>query len=223
MMSSGSIEPHLVYWWSGKDALVNNQWIDRVSGLALNGYNGNAPQQSDGGYICEGSNFFSMDLNAASPNGLNIGRLWRIEVEFAPLSQPTGRSSFVLFDFGSIGTAIHAFGLMYDTALLKLNSNYKGLSNNDDATYGPTLTRSSALVIGETYRAAVGCESFDAENDIQYVQEGKGAKEYGASPHPQTTFNRNFNAGSAHIGCGFRDDSLSYSIKIYSIKIYNYD
>ena len=211
----------LIYHWNGADALVDGKWVDRVQGSAFKNMNaGYVPLQSnDGAYIIEGYNIFKIDLNY-NP-GLNIGRLWKIEVDFSVSSFKPSSNDVIILDFGSMGYAIHAFALGYWGGIY--SNNYKGLSNDDDNDYGPRLTPDSALVVGERHVLAFGCEVYDSENDIQWLSEDGKNKAYANYPHPRTYFNRNFNGSSATIGCGFRADYTSISLKVYSIKIYNND
>lgn len=210
----------LIYHWDGHDALVDGKWVDRVQGFVFGTkHSGYIPQQSnDGAYVIESYNFFYSSL-ILTP-GLNIGRLWRIEVDFSVLNFRPGNKSIVLFDFGSIGNASHGFCLVYENGGY-YSSNYKGLSNSDDANYGPHLY--SDLVEGVRHIVATGCKAYGSENDIQWLSIDGANPTYADYPHPQTYFNKNFNGSDGAFGAGFRYDSVGYSLKLYSIKIFNYD
>lgn len=176
-----------------------------------------SPVHNTDNYVC-GKNvgFFAMNLNAASPNGLRIGQYWRIEIDFEVDSLD---NTLCVLDFGSLQNARHAFGLLSSSPYDTINDNCKPFSNA--TTYTTTANLDEALAVGTRKTICFGCEKYDDSNDVQYI-EVDGVKTYGA-PHAQTTFNANFNGQYGYIGRGVLANYCGGSIKIYDLKIYNFD
>lgn len=190
--------------------------FDRINGLGWSAEGGRPVHNSDN-YVC-GKNvgYLTMNLNAASPAGLRIGRYWRMSVDFEVDSLD---NTLAILDFGSLQAARHAFGLLSSSPYNAIEDNYKPFSN--DITYRTKATFDTALSVGTRKTISFGCEKFDATNDVQYI-EIDGVKTYG-TPHAQTSFDANFNAGTGYIGRGMLTNYCGGSIKLYDLKIYNFD
>lgn len=225
MTPTGPTPPHSpIHWWSGEDNLQSGgdgymYLFDRINGLGWSAEGGSLVHNSDN-YVC-GKNvgYLAMNFNAASPAGLRIGRYWRMEVDFEVDSFDSYYPNLVIADFGSLQNARHAFGLMSDSPYNTIIDNYKPFSN--DTSYATTASLGTALSVGTRKIISFGCEKYDATNDVQYI-EIDGVKTYGA-PHAQTTFDANFYASHGYIGRGMLTNYCGGSIKLYDLKIYNFD
>lgn len=205
--------PSPIYWWSGEDALENGLWVDRVSGLGWTATN--SPVHNTDHYVCGKSvGYFVMNMNTL---GLNLGRHWAVEVDFEVVSLDNTLS---VIDFGSLSNSTHAFAIASASPYTTMTDNYKGFGKN--STYATLATLGQALAVGTRKTCRIGCEAYDSTQDTQYL-EVDGVKTLGFAPHTPTTFYQNFNKAEAVIGAGWDARYAGGSVKIYDIKIWNFD
>ena len=211
----------LLYHWESVDGLVSGGWIDRVQGVGINQISG-SPVLTDGLWKVSDSNYLSMDMNSASPQGLAMGSEWKVEVEamFDTLSQDG--FAMTLVDFGSVTNASHAFSfqLGIDGTFLQ---NAKLVGNNSASLYEATIP--NAYTLGSVCKYTYGVEALDTNMNIPYSIYG-GIKTYASTSltPDQSAFNRNFYNNTLKVGAGvltgYASNTFFYikSIKIYKDK-----
>lgn len=215
MMSSGASEPEplppypLKYCWDGSDSLVGGKWVDQVNGKEWTAIN--SPTHDGSCYaIDNNTNNFFMNLNT---QGIMLGELWEVAIDFVPVSY--GGHELAAFDFGSVNSSNRAFAVLVMPNQY-ITDNFKEWGN--DTRFQARLYASLAL--GTRHTVRVGCEEYDENNDIQYIQLDRGAKVYASTPHVKFSIDATFNKSDGYIGRGNLQSYSAGSMKIYSLKIY---
>lgn len=203
----------LIHDWEGVDALDNGYWVDRVGGIKARAVN--SPTHDIDGYLLDSNGTPQKYFDFVGVNKLNFGYHYRIIAEFAaeaPFKMNTG-----IYDFGSWRGADYGIGLFYypNSNPIYIDQNYKfnnGITYN--VKYSPVT-----LLSNEKYKIVSGCEAYDSQNDVQFI-EIAGVKAYGL-PHSPINFTViNLNSDGC-FGKGARGPTIK--MKLYSIKIYNDD
>lgn len=213
MMKGAEPEPeqNLIYHWRGSDGLTNNQWVDVIGGIgaAKNG----SPTNDGSSWLVYNSGYFAFQPNNA---GFNIGKFYKIVVDFS-IPAITSRTAMMV-DLGSWGNSNHGFCVAYDGANGEILNNYKVWPNS-----GQYIIRIPISILeGEKRRVEVGCVDYDGTNSREYIKLDTGEIAY-SEPHEATPFNANFGINQVLFGKGYVTDVTGSVVKIYSIKIYNYD
>ena len=208
----------LLYHWEASDGIVNNQWIDRRKGYAFT-KNGSPIVMTLSGYEVMRTNyddFFKVNLNSPA---LNMGSEWMIAIEFIISVFPTDKATYLL-DFGSLGNAVHAFGI-YVNKNKMLGVNVK--LNGNSTTFSPPTTP-VGFVEHKMSTIIFGAEPYDSTyNNIYTIAEGIKTSASSLPTIANCRFNGNFRSANGFFGRGW-DNTASYQSKSYkyikSIKIY---
>lgn len=164
------------------------------------------------------NNYFTFSLNN-STNGINMGDVWRVDVEFMLEALPSGNSSYIT-DFGSLTTATHAFAIaVSQSGILGFNAKLDG--NNSNSLYNINRVKCD---IGKLTTVSLGMERYDSTKNRMYLIY-KGLKYYSPNTISRTkaTFNKNFVAQNLYIGRGYAANTYQTTANKYikSIKIYS--
>ena len=213
----------IIHHWEAEDWTEGTDWIDRVGGLAFTRV-GNPIKANGMIGCCRNIGYFTLNANAVAPNGIDMGSLWIVEVEFQINydSTLTGEKCQVAVDFGSLNFSPHAFGFIVNEKSKEFNMNPK--FNGDPEPYRQIWNFEN--LYGSIHKAAMGTQEVDSntvlpfytlDNEIKYSQN--------TVTKSQAEFNRNFDKSNVLIGVvnfnGSLDNNFFYKY-IKSIKIYSH-
>ncbi|MEG1009950.1 MAG: hypothetical protein RSE41_09130 [Clostridia bacterium] len=226
--SIGNDEYKLIHWLSGKDALVNNVWVDKV-GTKYDNESfdfekiGNIKKNDDNYYIDNGDiNYF---INRF-PHEFKFGKDWYMQVtlKFNDIITNTNyEKSETSLDLGSVtftpaNTFSIGLGRIYKDNKTIFNSNCKAYFNNAN-----TLAYSTnELPINQKIVLKSGIKPINETQSKSFV-EYNGVVTYGNVPFvtysiPNGSYANWIN--NFYIGRGVATKYSSKDINIYDIKIY---
>ena len=212
------LEMEKVYDWDVEN-YVSGNWIDSVNGIVLT--KGGSPTKTTFNGIdvmsLSYNNYFTLNLNHAT-NGLNLGDVFRIDIDFVIPEIPSPQPSW-LADFGSLATANHAFGIQVAT-----NRNFGFNAKLDGNSSGSNYAiRGIYYDVGLFTRFSLGMKTYNSTMNILYAVY-KGKTYYADNPiiKSKAAFNKNFSSSTLYIGRGIAGTNYQTTQTKYikSIKIY---
>lgn len=202
------------HWWSGKDTIENNLWVDRVGSLnwvLANGFVKNSDNIALNGKV---------GINATMSHvGVNFGTYWHCVIEYELITNET--NPFVI-DFGSVT------GVPANCSAIGLNGKTRSVNSKIDGnnSKGPGA---SSTELSPNIRSIVEfgvCPGLSPNTSRTYRVIDFGEIVYGSEFSETTTDgSRLWNSwgNNFYLASGVAGNNYGSNAKIYDIKIYEND